>query len=238
MTGVQTCALPISDDDAVESFRSLRTTLHFALMDAKAPSVLITGSSPGLGKSFVSKNLAVVLAQAGKRTVIVDADMRRGHINKEFGCKREGGVSEYVVGEAELEAIVRPTMVSNLWLVTTGTIPPNPGELLMSTRFSYLLERLGDQFDVVIVDAAPVLAVSDAAIIGRHVGATLMIARAGKHPINELEQAVKRMSQAGVPVKGFVFNDLDMEKQKYRYGYSGYVYKYSYAKAKIGRAHV
>lgn len=216
------------EDDAVESLRGLRTTIHFALLDTQHKSLLITGSSPGLGKSFVSKNLGAVLAQAGQRVVIVDADLRKGHINKEFGLRRETGISEYVAGSARIEDIVKPTSVPNLWVVTTGQIPPNPSELLMHLRFEGLLEQLGEQFDILIVDAPPILAVSDAAIIGRHTGATLMVARAGCHPIAELEQSVKRLNQAGVQVKGFVFNDLDTERQRYRYGYKGYVYKYSY----------
>jgi tyrosine-protein kinase Etk/Wzc len=221
-------AVKFPEDDAVESLRSLRTTLHFALLDAQQNSLLITGSSPGLGKSFISKNLGAVLAQLGKRVVIIDADMRRGHINKEFGLPRAMGVSEFVTGQATLENIIKPTSVPNLYVVTTGQIPPNPSELLMHSRFEELLKQLSEQFDNLIVDAPPVLAVSDAAIIGRHVGATLMVARAGKHPIRELEQAVKRLNQAGVQVKGFVFNDLNTDRQRYRYGYKGYVYRYSY----------
>lgn len=218
------------EDDAIESLRSLRTTIHFALLDAQQNSLLITGPSPGLGKSFISKNLGAVLAQTGKRIVIVDADLRRGHINKEFGLKRDAGISEFVAGEASIDDVVKPTAVPNLWVVTTGQIPPNPSELLMHLRFEELLEKLGERFDTLIVDAPPILAVSDAAIIGRHVGATLMVARAGRHPVRELEQAVKRLSQSGVHVKGFVFNDLDTTKQRYRYGYKGYVYRYSYSK--------
>ncbi|EXI79976.1 MAG: putative tyrosine-protein kinase in cps region [Candidatus Accumulibacter appositus] len=221
-------AVSFPEDDAVESLRGLRTTLHFALLDAQRNSLLITGSSPGLGKSFISKNLGVVLAQVGKRVVIVDADLRRGHIHKEFGKERALGVSEYVAGQAPLDAILKTTSVANLCVVSTGQIPPNPSELLMHQRFALLLAELGERFDTVIVDAPPVLAVSDAAIIGRHVGATLMIARSGKHPIRELEQAIKRLNQAGVEVKGFVFNDLNVSRQRYRYGYKGYVYRYSY----------
>lgn len=219
------------EDDAIESLRGLRTTIHFALMDASHNSILITGSSPGLGKSFISKNLGAVLAQAGARVLIIDADLRRGHINKEFGLRREVGVSEYVAGTVKLEDIVKPTAVPNLWVVTTGQIPPNPSELLMHLRFEQMLQQLGEQFDTLIIDAPPILAVSDAAIIGRLTGATLMVARAGHHPVSELEQAVKRLNHAGVHVKGFVFNDLNTDRQRYRYGYKGYVYRYSYGKA-------
>jgi len=221
-------AVDFPEDDAVESLRGLRTTIHFALLDADKGSILITGPSPGIGKSFISKNLGVVLAQSGKRVAIIDADLRKGHIHREFGMQREMGVSEFVSGDAKLVDILKQTEVPGLAVITTGQRPPNPSELLMHANFKEMLEQVGGLFDILIVDAPPILAVSDAAIIGRHTGATLMVARAGKHPIREIEQAVKRMAQSGVPVKGFVFNDIDTTRQRYRYGYSGYVYRYSY----------
>ena len=216
------------DDNAVESLRSLRTTLHFALLGADRGSVLITGPAPDVGKSFISKNLGAVLAQSGKRVIVVDADMRKGHIHKEFGLPRAGGVSDYVTGKATLEAVVRQTTVPGLAIVTTGQIPPNPSELLMHERFGAMLRSLEQQCDVLIVDAPPVLAVSDAAIIGRLTGATLMVVRAGRHPMGELEQAVKRLAQGGVEVKGFVFNGLDLTRQRHRFGQHGYHYQYQY----------
>jgi len=223
-------AIDYPEDDAVESLRGLRTTIHFALLDADKGSLLITGPSPGIGKSFISKNLGAVLAQSGKRVAIIDADLRKGHIHREFGMQREIGVSEFVSGNAKLADILKQTEVEGLAVITTGQRPPNPSELLMHPNFAELLEQVGGLFDILIIDAPPILAVSDAAIIGRHTGATLMVARAGKHPIREIEQAVKRLAQAGVQVKGFVFNDIDTTRQRYRYGYSGYVYRYSYTK--------
>lgn len=224
----QLLAVDQPDDDAVESLRSLRTTLHFALLDADKGSILITGPSPGVGKSFITRNLGVVLAQAGRKVVVIDADLRRGHIHREFGFAREGGVSDYIGGSHTLAGIVRPTAVPGLSVVTTGQRPPNPSEVLMHPRFEDLLQRLGEAFDILIIDAPPMLAVSDAAIVGRQVGATLLVARAGMHPMRELEQSVKRLAQAGVQVRGFVFNDYDLNRQRYRYGYKGYVYRYSY----------
>lgn len=224
----QLLAIANPDDDAMESLRSLRTTLHFALLGAQKGSVLITGPAPGVGKSFITKNLAAVLAQAGKRVIVVDADLRKGHINKAFGMERGMGVSDYVMGIIPLCDIVVPTGIDNFRLVTTGQIPPNPSELLMHPRFADMLAELETQCDVLIVDAPPVLAVSDAAIIGRQVGATLLVARAGRHPIRELEQAIKRFDQAGVEVKGFVFNGFDLRRQRHRFGYEGYHYQYKY----------
>lgn len=219
------------DDDAIESLRSLRTTLHFAMLDAPHRSLLITGPSQDIGKSFVSKNLAAVIAQSGKRVVVVDADLRKGHIHKEFGFPREGGVSEFVANELQVSEVVRSTSVPNLSVVSTGRLPPNPSEVLLHPRFEELLKHLEGLFDFMIVDAPPILAVADAAIAGRYTGATLLLARAGRHPIQELAQAVKRMQQAGVRVNGVVFNDLDVSRQRYRYGYEGYVYRYTYKNA-------
>ncbi|MER2554150.1 MAG: polysaccharide biosynthesis tyrosine autokinase [Thauera sp.] len=224
----QVLAIAQPDDDAMESLRSLRTTLHFALLGAEKGSVLITGPAPGVGKSFISKNLAAVLAQAGKRVIVVDADLRKGHINKAFGMPRGMGVSDYIMGIIELRDIIRPTGIDNFSLITTGQIPPNPSELLMHPRFAQMLVELEKQCDVLLIDAPPVLAVSDAAIIGRLVGATLLVARAGRHPIRELEQAVRRFDQAGVEVKGFVFNGFDLKRQRHRFGYEGYHYQYKY----------
>jgi tyrosine-protein kinase Etk/Wzc len=224
----QVLAIAQPDDDAMESLRSLRTTLHFALLGAEQGSVLITGPAPGVGKSFISKNLAAVLAQAGKRVIVVDADLRKGHINKAFGMPRGMGVSDYIMGIIELRDIIRPTGIDNFSLITTGQIPPNPSELLMHPRFAQMLVELEKQCDVLLIDAPPVLAVSDAAIIGRLVGATLLVARAGRHPIRELEQAVRRFDQAGVEVKGFVFNGFDLKRQRHRFGYEGYHYQYKY----------
>lgn len=224
-------AVSFPEDDAIESLRSLRTTIHFALLDASRGSLLITGPAPGIGKSFISKNLGAVLAQTGKRVAIIDADLRKGHIHREFAMQRESGVSEYVSGSVDLDDIIKPSTLDNLAVVTTGQRPPNPSELLMHPRFAEMLARLEERFDILIVDAPPILAVSDAAIIGRHTGATLMIVRASRHPVAEIDQAVKRLAQAGVAVKGFVFNDLDTLRQRYRYGYKGYVYSYSYKKS-------
>jgi tyrosine-protein kinase Etk/Wzc len=227
-SGGRLLAVVEPDDDAVESLRSLRATLHFALLDSDQRSILITGPTPNVGKSFLSRNLGAVLAHSGKRVVVVDADLRKGHLHKEFGIAREGGVSEFVVGGVEIADILRSTVLSGLSIITTGHIPPNPSELLMHPRFETLLRSLEASFDVVIVDAPPILAVSDAAIIGRYVGATLLVVRAATHPMREIGQAVKRLAQSGVHVKGVVFNDMDMSRQRYRYGYKGYVYSYKY----------
>lgn len=227
-TGNSLLAIKHPGDDAVESLRSLRASLQFAMLSASRKSLLLTGPKQSIGKSFVAKNLAAVLAQAGKRVVVIDADLRRGQMHEEFGISRGPGVADYLAGGVALAEVVRTTELPNMHVVTAGSRPPNPSELLMHERFDTMLRELETAFDLLILDAPPILAVADAAVIGRHVGATVMVARAGSHPIRELEQAIRRLQQAGVPVRGVVFNDFDVRKQRYRFGYDGYVYRYTY----------
>lgn len=221
-------ALEDSEDDSIESLRSLRTTLRFSMAESDRGGVLITGPSQGIGKSFVSKNLAVLLAQAGETVVLVDGDMRRGHLHREFGLKRDIGLSEYLAQNLDFSDVVKSTIVEGLDIVTCGERPPNSSELLMNSRLDLLIQALINTYDQVVIDAPPILAISDAATLSRFVGTTIMVARAGQHPIAELEQAVKRMSMSGIKTSGFVLNDLDMTRMRYRYGYSGYHYQYKY----------
>ena len=222
-------ALTNPEDEAMESLRALRTWLHYVLADsAQGSSVLITGSGKEVGKSFVSKNLAVVLAQSGKRVVLIDGDLRKGTIHRAFGLPRDPGITEFFTGQAELKDVLRPTPQDGLTVLTTGQLPPNPSEMLMQPGFENLLKQLASDFDFLIIDGPPVLAVSDAAILGRYVAATLLVARAGRHPVSELEQAIKRLAKAGVDAQGFIFNDLDVNRQRYAYGSKGYVYTYDY----------
>lgn len=215
------------NDIAIEALRSLRTGLHFALIDTPNNRLMVTGPSPSVGKSFVSLNLAAVMASAGQRVVVIDADMRRGHINEYFGHSRVDGLSDFIAGDKGIDTIVRPSGQPGLYYVTTGRIPPNPSELLLHPRFAELLANLSEQFDQVIVDSPPVLAVTDAAIIGRHMGASLLMARFGQTPLRELELAMKRLQQAGVPLNGVVMNGVEVS-QGYGYG-SEYSYAYQYS---------
>jgi tyrosine-protein kinase Etk/Wzc len=223
-------ALENNDDLAIESLRSLRTTLHFAFLEARNNIVMITGPSPGVGKSFVSINLAAVLADAGKKILLIDGDLRKGLINKTLGVSREQGLSEFISNTITLDEAIHKISIANFDFIATGSIPPNPSELLLHERFGNFLENISKHYDHVIIDSPPILAVTDAAIIGRMASATLMVIRAGQHPLRELEQSTKRLLQAGVDIKGIVFNDVTMTSS--RYGYGKYVYQYSYEKSK------
>ena len=222
------------EDVAIESLRSLRTTIHFSLLEAHNNIIMITGPSPGVGKTFVASNLAIVMADAGKKILLIDADMRKGAINKMFGVKRENGLSEVILDTISVQDATRKIPLANIDFIPTGTIPPNPSELLLHERFTQLLARLVTQYDLIIIDSPPILAVTDATIIGQMSGAVLMVIKAGLHNKRELEQSIKRFSQSGVAIRGFIFNDMPQSSSRYGYGhkYGKYVYQYSYQKSK------
>jgi len=225
-------AIENNEDLAIESLRSLRTSLHFALLEAKNNIILITGPSPDVGKSFISTNLATVMADAGKKILLIDGDLRKGTINKLLGVNREKGLSEVILHSITKEEAIRRIPLANFDFIPTGTIPPNPSELLLHEHFGTFLEDIAKQYDLVIIDSPPILAVTDAAIIGCMVSATFMVIKAGEHPVRELEQSVKRLAQGGANMKGIVFNNLPVSSSRYGNGrgYSRYVYQYSYKK--------
>lgn len=223
-------ALENKEDLAIESLRSLRTTLHFAFLEAKSNVIMITGPSPGIGKSFVSVNLATVLAEMGKRILLIDGDLRKGLIFKSLGVTRENGLSELISSVITIDQARHTIPVANFDFIATGMYPPNPSELLLHERLGKFLEDISKHYDHVIIDSPPVLAVTDAAIIGRMASVTLMVVKSGQHPMRELEQSVKRLEQAGVKIKGFIFNDVPETASPY--GFGQYVYQYSYQKSK------
>ncbi|QSP94488.1 polysaccharide biosynthesis tyrosine autokinase [Marinobacter salinisoli] len=212
-------------DLAVESLRSLRTSLHFGMMDAKNNILMISGPSPGVGKTFVSANLAAVMAMANQRVLLVDADMRRGLAHNVFGVENKQGLSDLLAGQACREDVLRKSEVDGLSFITRGTVPPNPSELLMSKRFNEFLASVSKDFDLVIVDTPPLLAVTDAAIVGRHAGASLLVAWHGVSPLKEIEQTKHRFEQNGIDIRGVVLNAVVKKSSSYQYGY----YQYEYA---------
>lgn len=213
-------------DAAIESLRNLRTALHFGMMDVKNNCIMIAGPSPEVGKSFVSVNLAAVLTSNDKRVLLIDGDMRRGHLHEYLGVERENGLSEFISGEIPIGQALHQTGVDGLTFIPTGCIPPNPAELLLHKRFTNCLSVLTPRYDHIIIDSPPILAVTDATIIGQMAGGTLMVLKAGEHPMREIDQAVKRLQQSGVNLRGLLFNDVKAESQ--RYGASKYSYQYIY----------
>lgn len=213
-------------DLAMESLRSLRTSLHFAMMEAKNNIVMISGPGPGLGKTFVSTNFAATLAMGGKKVLVIDADLRKGYMQKVMGQEMGAGLSAYLAGQSEMMQVISKTGFDGLDFVCRGAVPPNPSELLMHPRFKALLDWAAEHYDFVIVDSPPILAVTDAAIVGQHVGASLLVARFAKTAVKEVEVAIRRFEQNGVAIKGILLNAVEKKASSY-YGNYGY-YQYSY----------
>ncbi|ARG15191.1 polysaccharide biosynthesis tyrosine autokinase [Acinetobacter nosocomialis] len=216
-------AVKSSDDIAIESLRSIRTAIHFALTSAKNNIIMIAGPSPEVGKSFISTNLATIFAQGNKRVLLIDADMRRGYMHKYFDVDVKPGLSELLSGQADLTQVLHKTQVANLDVITRGKSPANPSEMLSSTQFKDLLEKFQTQYDHIIIDTPPVLAVTDGIIISQYTGVNLIVARYAKSHMKELELTINRFEQAGVKVNGFILNDIQ------RSSGGGYGYNYAYA---------
>jgi len=218
-------AVKNSDDIAIESLRSLRTAVNFALANAKNNIIMIAGPAPEVGKSFISTNLSAIFAQSDKRVLLIDADMRRGYLHKYFNVNTQPGLSEYLNGQNNLSDVIHETEIKNLYMMSRGKSPANPSELLSSATFGTMLEQLSSQYDHIIIDTPPVLAVTDGIIISQYSGVNLIIARHAKTQMKELEITVNRFEQAGVKVNGFILNDIQRTAAGYGYGYN-YAYAY------------
>ncbi|MEY4979157.1 MAG: hypothetical protein RLZZ352_1427 [Pseudomonadota bacterium] len=226
-------AISHTSDPGIESLRSLRTALQFALLNAPNNVVLFTGPTPGIGKSFISANFAAVLGAGGKRVLLLDADMRKGYINQYFGLSRGLGLSELIAGTQVFDAVVQRNVAPGVDMVPTGALPPNPGELLLSPSTTALVQQLSSQYDLIIIDTPPVLAVSDTQVLAPLAGTVFLISKANVTTMGEVHESVKRLKQAGVSVKGVVFNDFMADKR--RYGGYGYRYsRYRYTNYKYG----
>lgn len=221
-------------DPAIESLRSLRTGLHFAMIDAPDNRIMISGPSPGVGKTFVAINLAGIHAQAGQRVLVIDADLRKGHLHWMLGGGSNRGLSNLLAGDCSFDDAIRSTAVPGLYFIPRGQIPPNPSELLMRAEFHAILQQASAHFDLVIIDTPPLLAVTDAAIVGRHVGTSLLVARFGVNALREVELTLRRFTQNGILIKGAVLNGILRRGSRYGYGY-GYGYGYYHYEYKADR---
>lgn len=213
-------------DLAIEALRGLRTSLHFAMMEARNNIIMISGPSPGVGKSFVTANLAAVLAQGGSKVLLIDGDIRRGYLHNMMKADNIKGLADYLAGTSDNDdyhEFVQSGYIENLHFMPRGTSAPNPAELLMHTRMTQLMEKSAQEFDYVLVDTPPILAVTDPAIVGRYAGTTLLVARFGMTPVKEMMYTVKRFEQNGIEVKGAILNSVERKAS------SGYNYHYGYA---------
>ena len=213
-------------DLAVEMLRNLRTSLYFNLAEASNKAVMITGPSPGVGKSFISVNLASVCAQAGQKVLLIDADMRRGYLHRYVEKANKEGLSEYLSGQSALGDVIFNTQIDNLDVITRGKTPPNPSELLHHNRLEALVEECGESYDLILFDTPPVLAVTDAAIVGQIASNALLVCRFDKTSKREIEHSTVRLERDGAKVTGAVLNGVEKRLSNY-YGYGGY-YGYGY----------
>ncbi|MCE2858348.1 MAG: polysaccharide biosynthesis tyrosine autokinase [Oxalobacteraceae bacterium] len=211
-----------SMDIAVESLRNFRTALQFCLNHAPNRIVLITGPTEGMGKSFVSVNLAAIMAASGRRVLLIDGDLRDGHLHRYFHGGRQGGLSDLLSGTPS-DVVLRRDVLEHLDFIATGNLPPNPSEMLLRPTMASLLSQMAPHYDLILIDAAPLLAVADSLILGAHAGAIFLATRAGVTTPAEVSESLKRLARAGLSAKGLLFNDMPVPSGRYGYG-SGYSY--------------
>jgi len=195
-------------DMAIESLRSFRAALQFSMPHFKNNIVMLSGPTRNLGKSFISANLAAVVAASGKRVLLIDADLRHGHLHRYFGVDRENGLTKAITGADSVENIIYHDVVENLDFIPTGPLPPNRSEFLLRLNFSQLLASVSANYDLVLIDPPPILAVADALIIGAHAGAVFILARADVTTESEINESIKRLNHAGIAPQGVLFNDM------------------------------
>ncbi len=202
-----------------EQFRTLRTNILFTSSDKEIKRVMITSSEPGEGKSTVTANTATAFAQAGYKTVVIDADMRKPTQHKIFGVNNVIGLSTVISGQGELEQAIKPTEVENLHLITSGAVPPNPSELLGSLVMEDLLETLDQAYDIVIIDTAPILAVTDSKIVANLVDGSLLVVNANNRHREKVVDAKTELEKSEAKILGVVLNELDVKEEGSNYYY-------------------
>ncbi|AKJ43441.1 polysaccharide biosynthesis tyrosine autokinase [Pragia fontium] len=210
-------------DPAIEAIRSLRTALHFASQNTLNRILMVIGATPGVGKSFVSSNLAAVVANSGKKVLLIDADMRKGSLHKSFGRTPENGLSDILSNRKEIADCLYNTPVEGLDFLPRGTVPHNPSELLMNEYLAELLLWANSHYDLVIMDPPPTLATTDSTIIGKYSGMNIIIVRFEKNTISEIESSIKRLEQSGAMINGVVLNAIQKRAAKH---YSDGSYEY------------
>lgn len=211
-----------------EAFRSLRTNIQFASVDKPLQTLLITSPMPKDGKSTISTNVAVVLAQSGKKVTIIDADLRRPTLHKKLNMTNRRGLTDlFVQQKLSLEGIANPTGVPNLKLLTSGGLPPNPSELIGSSKMMEIVSALHEVNDVVIIDTPPVMAVTDSSILAPKVDGVLLVIRPGETKMAAAKQTVEQLRRVNANILGAVLNDVENKRARYYYYYKGY-YAYNY----------
>jgi non-specific protein-tyrosine kinase len=215
-----------------EAFRSLRTNMQFASVDQPLHTVLVTSPTPEDGKSTIATNLAVILAQSGNKVAIIDADLRRPRVHKVVGLPNRQGISNlFVQSQVSLNGTLQQTDLAGLMVMTSGSLPPNPAELLGSEKMFDILYQVKESADLIVLDSPPVLAVTDAVVLAPRVDGVLLVVKPGKTKMLACRQAVEQLRRVGANVLGVVLNDVEVRRSRYNYKYNYYKgYYYSYHK--------
>lgn len=209
-----------------EAFRSLRTNIQFASVDAPLRTLLVTSPTPAEGKSTVAVNLGVVMAQSGKQVAVIDADLRRPRVHKLLGLSNRNGMSDLFVKEQlVLDGNLQVTPAKNLVALTSGELPPNPAELLGSEKMAEIVRLVGQQVDLIIIDSPPVIAVTDSAVLAPRVDGVLMVFKPGVTNLSAARQAVEQLRRLGANLIGAVLNEVDLKRSHY---YSAHYKDYYY----------
>lgn len=204
-----------------EQYRTVRTNLQFAVAgDQPLRSMTVVSSGPGEGKSTSAANLAVVFAQAGRKVLLVDADMRKATVHKTFGLSNEMGLSNLVSGQQAASSVIQATDVNNLSIITSGPTPPNPAELLNSRRMNVLMEELYQTFDLIIFDLPPVMTVADGLIMASKTDGTVLVIREGVTRKDSVLEAKNRLLQAKARILGVIYNGAEQVNESSYYYYS------------------
>jgi capsular exopolysaccharide synthesis family protein len=208
-----------------EAFRGIRTNILFSSADSGPKSIVVTSTGPGEGKSVVSANVAMSMAQAGQRVLLVDADMRRPKAHEFFGISQEPGLSNVIVGEAKASDTVKRTLTPNLWILPAGKVPPNPAELLGSKRFREFVQSLGDHFDWIVLDSPPVMAVTDACVLAHSVTGVVFVVASEMTSKGAAKAALEQLDSVKAKYIGAILNRVDVQRNSFYYSH---YYRQSY----------
>ncbi|MGZ4107712.1 MAG: CpsD/CapB family tyrosine-protein kinase [Tumebacillaceae bacterium] len=204
-----------------EAYRTLRTNIQYAGITKELKALMVTSSGPEEGKSTTITNLAVVNAQAGKKVILVDGDLRKPVVHKTFGLSNRKGLTNLLIGEATFEDVVMETEVPGMFVLPAGPIPPNPAEILGSTRMKELIEQLKERYDIVLIDAPPILAVTDAQLLSTHVDGVVLVLGSRKVLREHAKKAKALLDRVGANVIGTVLNNKKVDSESYYYYYYG-----------------
>lgn len=207
----------LSKSTISEAYRSIRTKILFSSAELAPKVIMFTSSMAQEGKTTTSANLAVTMAQAGSKVLLIDCDLRRPRVHHLLGINRDIGITNVLVGNSDLNDVIAETAIPNLYAIACGPIPPNPSELLGAKQMGKTLDTLSEKFDRIIIDTPPISAVTDAVVMAKYVEGVVMVIRANRTKYELIQSALKNLASINAIILGAVLNDVDMEKNAYYY---------------------